>query len=87
MAHLFADARYALRVALENPRFSLVAIAALALGIGANAAISSVVNAVPLQPLPFPEPDKLVRVCRQFPTGPACACSPPSRPTTLPAPA
>src|SRR5262245_37197220 len=65
--------KYAVRALVKNPRFSLVAIAALALGIGANAAIFSVVNAVLLQPLPYPDPSRLVRVCREFPTGVGCA--------------
>jgi putative ABC transport system permease protein len=69
--------KYALRSLLKSPRFSLIAIAALALGIGANAAIFSVVNVVLLQSLPYPDASRLVRVCREFPTGAACAESVP----------
>jgi putative ABC transport system permease protein len=75
MRSLFSDIRYAFRIILKNPRFSLVAIAALALGIGANAAIFSVVNGVLLRPLPYPNPDRLLQVCRQYPNGQACAVS------------
>jgi predicted permease len=67
MRTALADVRYALRVMSRTPSFAIAVIAVLALGIGANTAIFSIVNAVLLRPLPFDHPDELVRLFHEPP--------------------
>jgi putative ABC transport system permease protein len=62
MENLMADLRYAVRTLLKTPAFLLVSVLTLALGIGGNIAIFTLVQAVLLQPLPFPQPERLVRI-------------------------
>ena len=62
MRSLFQDVRYGWRMLLKNPGFTMVATLALALGIGANSAIFSIINAIVLKPLPFDDLDRIVAV-------------------------
>ena len=68
MISFWQDVRYGLRVLAKNPGFTAIAILTLALGIGANTALFSVVNSVLLNPLPFANPDELIAVYASSPT-------------------
>jgi len=68
MDTLSKDVRYGFRSLLKRPAFTVIAVITLALGIGANTAIFSTINALLLKPLPFPDPDRIVALWDKVPS-------------------
>src|SRR4029450_5614212 len=69
---------HSFRLLLKNPGFTIVAVLTLAIGIGANTAIFTVVNGILLRPLPYPNPDQIVRLWEQTERAPRVAVSMPN---------
>src|SRR5262249_13412636 len=76
---LWQDLRYSLRMLRKHPGLTLMAMLSLALGIGGNAAMFSLINGALIRPLPFAEPDRLVRVTGAYPKGGVVAMQEQSR--------
>src|SRR5262245_9684559 len=70
LGELWRNLRYGARMLMKKPGFTLIAVISLALGVGANTAIFSVVNAALLRPLPVEEPEALVGLYRKIPQDP-----------------
>ncbi len=69
METFWADLRHSVRLLIKSPGFTIIAVLALALGIGANAAIFSVIDGVLLAPLPYPQSERIMRLSRKYPNG------------------